>query len=108
MLGLCKQIELLAVMPDDVVQLEPEQIKLLAVMPGDGDTWVRPRCPALGSVGCHSLAMARHPRRLLLLLPALQVPCTSDTALACHCGCLEQLEPEMIELLAAMAHVVQL
>ena len=30
-----EQIELLAVMPDDVVQLEPEQIKLLAVMPGD-------------------------------------------------------------------------
>ena len=30
-----EQIELLAVMPDDVVQLEPEQIKLLAVMPDD-------------------------------------------------------------------------
>ena len=31
-----------------------------------------------------------------------QALCTSDTAAACYCGCLEQLEPETIELLAAM------
>ena len=30
-----EQIQLLAVVPDDVVHLEPEQIKLLAAMPDD-------------------------------------------------------------------------
>lgn len=54
---------------------------------------------ALGSV-CYFLK-AWQPR-LLLLLPARQALCTSDTAAACYCGCLEQLEPETIELLAAM------
>jgi hypothetical protein len=43
-----------------------------------------------------------------LLLPALQAHCTSDTIAACSCGCLEQLEPDQIELLAAMTDVVQL
>jgi hypothetical protein len=52
--------------------------------------------------------MARQLRLLLLLLPALQALCTSDTAAACYCGCPEQLEPETIELLAAMTDVVQL
>ena len=56
-------------------------------------------CAALGSV-CYFLK-AWQPR-LLLLLPARQALCTSDTAAACYCGCLEQLEPETIELLAAM------
>ena len=30
----------------------------------------------------------------------------SDMAAACYCGCNEQLEPEQIELLAAMTDVV--
>ena len=34
--------------------------------------------------------------------------CTCDTAATCFCGCLEQLEPEQIELLAVMTDVVQL
>ena len=34
--------------------------------------------------------------------------CTCDTAATCCCGCLEQLEPEQIELLAVMTDVVQL
>ena len=34
--------------------------------------------------------------------------CTHDTDATCFCGCLEQLEPEQIELLAVMTDVVQL
>ena len=45
---------------------------------------------------------------VLVSLPALPALCTSDTAAACYCECLEQLEPETIELLAAMTDVVQL
>ena len=63
-------------------------------------------CAALGSV-CYFLK-AWQPRLLLLLPAARQALCTSDTAAACYCGCLEQLEPETIELLAAMTDVVQL
>ena len=39
-------------------------------------------------------------------LPSLQALYTSDTAAPCYCGCEEQLEPEQIELLAAMTDVV--
>ena len=64
-------------------------------------------CVPLWTPSATSLAMARQPRPLLLL-PALQALCTSDTAAACYCGCLEQLEPETIELLSTMTDVVQL
>ena len=71
------------------------------------DRPLRP-CVPLWAPSATSLAMARQLRLLLLLLPALQALCTSDTAAACYCGCPEQLEPETIELLAAMTDVVQL
>jgi hypothetical protein len=35
-----------------------------------------------------------------------ELPCTSDMAAGCYCGCKEQLEPEQIELLAAMTDLV--
>ena len=38
-------------------------------------------------------------------LPALQALYTSDTTAPYYCGCEEQLEPEQIELLAAMTDV---
>jgi hypothetical protein len=64
-------------------------------------------CVSLWAPSATSLAMARQPR-LLLLLSALQALCTSDTAAACYCGCLEQLEPATFELLAAMTDILQL
>ena len=70
------------------------------------DRPLRP-CVPLWAPSATSLAMARQ-LRLLLLLPALQALCTSDTAAACYCVCLEQVEPETIELLSTMTDVVQL
>ena len=40
------------------------------------------------------------------ILNSQELLCISDMAAACYCGCKEQLEPEQIELLAAMTDVV--
>ena len=40
------------------------------------------------------------------VLNSQELLCISDMAAACYCGCNEQLEPEQIELLAAMTDVV--
>jgi hypothetical protein len=42
----------------------------------------------------------------LNVLNSQELLCTSDMAAACYCACKEQLEPEQIELLAAMTNVV--
>ena len=36
------------------------------------------------------------------VLNSQELLCISDMAAACYCGCKDQLEPEQIELLAAM------
>ena len=40
------------------------------------------------------------------VLNSQELLCISDMAAACYCGCKDQLEPEPIELLAAMTDVV--
>ena len=40
------------------------------------------------------------------VLNSQELLCISDMAAACYCGCKDQLEPEQIELLAAMTDMV--